>query len=120
MALTDPQSVTINAVAQSMPRTSVGSNTSTYTQDDQTNQLIVSHQYGKRVRRSIRLNDSKIAANPFDTTRNEQISMSVYLVIDVPPQGYTIVEQQDVVDGLVAYLAASSGAIVTQVLGGEN
>jgi hypothetical protein len=46
--------------------------------------------------------------------------MSVYVVVDVPPQGYTITEQKYVVDALVAYLTASSGAKVTQLLGGEN
>jgi hypothetical protein len=120
MSFADPQSVTINAVAQSMPRTGSGLNTGTFTQDDGTNSLVISHTYGKRTRRSIRLNDNKIAANPFDTARNEKVSMSVYVVVDVPPQGYTITEQKYVVDALVAYLTASSGAKVTQLLGGEN
>jgi hypothetical protein len=45
--------------------------------------------------------------------------MSAYLVIDVPPVGYTVAEAQAVVDGFLAYLTASSGAKVTQLLGGE-
>jgi hypothetical protein len=120
MSFADPQSVTINAVAQSMPRTGSGLNSGTFTQDDGTNSLLVSHQYGKRTRRVIRLNDNKIAADPFDTTRNERVSMSVSLVVDVPPQGYTLTETKYVVDALVAYLTAGSGSKVTQLLGGEN
>lgn len=46
--------------------------------------------------------------------------MSTYLVVDVPTDGYTIVEQKQIVDALVAYLSATSGARVTQLLGGEN
>jgi hypothetical protein len=46
--------------------------------------------------------------------------MSVYLVADVPVNGYTVAEQKIVVDALVAYLTASTGARVTQLLGGEN
>jgi hypothetical protein len=46
--------------------------------------------------------------------------MSAYLVIDVPLVGYTIAEQKQVVDGLTAYCTASTGARITQLLGGEN
>lgn len=120
MSFADPQSITVNAVAQSMPRTGSGINSGTFTQDDGTNALFINHQYGKRTRRAMKFTDSKIAANPFDTTRNEQVSMSVTLVVDVPPQGYTITEAKYVVDGLIAYLTAGSGAKVTQLLGGES
>jgi hypothetical protein len=120
MAFADPQSVTINAVAQSMPRTSSGVNTGTFTKDDGTYKVTVSHSYGKRTRRSIRIDGKKIAADPFDTTRNEQVSMSFYVVVDVPPQGYTVAEQKLVIDGFLTYLTASSGAKITQLLGGEN
>jgi hypothetical protein len=122
MSFADPQSVTINAVAQSMPRVSSGDNSGTFQKDDGTYRLKVSHQYGKRTRRTIRLDANKIAANPFDTSLNQQVSMSVYLVVDVPAngQGYTITETKQIVDGLTAYLTASSGAKVTQLLGGEQ
>jgi hypothetical protein len=46
--------------------------------------------------------------------------MSTYIVCDVPKTGYTVAEAKDVVDALVAYLAASSGASITKLLGGEN
>jgi hypothetical protein len=34
--------------------------------------------------------------------------------------GYTIVELKQIVDGFLAMLTASSGAKITQLLGGEN
>lgn len=120
MAFADPQSITVNSVAQSMPRTGSGMNTGQFTQDDATNALVISHQYGKRTRRAIKFTDAKIAANAFDTTRNERVSMSVTLVVDHPPQGYTNTELKYVVDGLVAYLTASSGSNVAKLLGGES
>lgn len=120
MALSDPQSVTIDGVAISLPRTSAQANASQYTSADTLTSLVVSSAYAKRTRRTIRLNSSKTAADPFTSGLNLAYSMSAYLVVDHPIFGYTIAEEADVVDGLVAYLAASSGAVVLKLLGGEN
>jgi hypothetical protein len=119
VAFADPQSVTINAVANSLPRISSGVNTGAFQKDDTTVALSVSHQYGKRTRRQLRLDHSKIAADVF-TSDNVKYSMSAYLVVDIPETGYTVAEQKQIVDALTAYLTASSGARVTQLLGGEN
>lgn len=120
MAFSDPQSVTINAVANSLPRISSGANSGSFSKDDATVKLAVSHQYGKRIRRSIRLDHQKYATDPLISAQNVLRSMSVYLVADVPIQGYTITEQKQIVDALTSYLTASTGARVTQLLGGEN
>lgn len=118
--LADPQSVTINAVANSLPAVSRGTNASRYQKDDGLVSLQIQHTYGKRVRRVVRLDHSKIAADPLISAQNIRYSMSAYLVIDVPPTGYTVAEAKLIVDGLTAYLTASSGAKVTSVLGGES
>jgi hypothetical protein len=120
MAFADPQSVTINAVAQSMPRISSGSNSGVFQKDDATVKLSVSHSYGSRTRRVIRLDHAKVAADPFLASTNARYTMAAYLVVDVPTVGYTVVEQKQIVDALTAYLSASSGARATQLLGGEN
>lgn len=119
MAFADPQTVTINAIANTLPRTSSGVNTGAFTKDDGTVRLTVAHAYGKRTRREIRVDTSKIAADPI-TGLNTKSTMSAFLVVNVPPTGYTIAEQKQLVDGLTAYLTATSGARVTQLLGGEN
>jgi hypothetical protein len=120
MAFADPQSVTINAVANSLPRTSSGTSSGKFTKDDGNVALTVSHQYGKRTRRQLRLDFSKIAPDPLISAQNIKYSMSAYLVVDIPVTGFTVVEQKQIVDALTAYLTASSGARVTQLLGGEN
>jgi len=120
MAFADPQSVTINAVATSLPRTSSDLHAGEFTKDDGTVKLSVAHQNGRRYRRQIRLDHSKIAADPYAAGVNTPVGMSVYLVVDVPKMGYTIVEQKQIVDALTAYLTATSGARTTQLLGGEN
>jgi hypothetical protein len=117
---TDPQSVTINAVANSLPRTSSGVNSGAFQKDDTTVKLEISHQYGKRNRRLVKLTHSKIAPDPLISSTNIRYSMSVNLVVDVPTTGYTVAEAKQVVDGFLAWGTASSGANITKLLGGEN
>lgn len=118
--LADPQSVTINAVAQTLPAVARGVNTSTYQKDDGSVLLTIAHQKGKRTRRTARLDFSKIVADPLVPTQNQKVSMSTYLVIDHPITGLTNTEIKYVVDALTGYLTATSGAKVTSILGGES
>jgi hypothetical protein len=120
MAFADPQSVTINAIANSLPRTSSGADTGAFSKDDGSVKLTVSHTYGKRVRRTLRLDHQKKDFDYLDPTINALYSMSFIVIVDIPKVGYTVVEQKQVCDGLTAYLTASSGARLTQLLGGEN
>jgi len=120
MAYADPQSVTINAIANTLPRISSGLNSGVFRKDDSTVELSVSHAYNKRVRHVLRLDHSKIAVDPLIPTNSVPYSMSTYLVVDVPIVGYTVAEAKQVVDGLTLYSTASSGARITQLLGGEN
>lgn len=119
MTLPDPQTVTINAVAISLPRVSSGVNTGTYRDNAGVVTETVSHTYGARNRRLFKLDHSKIAADPL-TAANTLYSMGVHIVVDVPKVGYTVVEQKQVIDGFIAQLSASSGALITKILGGEN
>lgn len=118
--LTDPQSVTINAVAHSLPRVSTAVNSGSFQKDDTTVKVDVSHQYGKRNRRLVKLTHTKIAPDPLISSTNIRYSMSVSVVIDTPVTGYTVAEAKQVVDGLTKWLTDTSGANATKVLGGEN
>jgi hypothetical protein len=120
MAFADPQTVTINAVAQTLARVSSGVNLGSFRKDDTTVELTVQHTYNKRARRLIRLDHKKIAVDPLIPTNYAPYNMACYLVADVPLVGYSVVEQKQVIDGFAAYLTASSGAKITQLLGGEN
>jgi hypothetical protein len=117
--LTDPQSVTISGTAHSLPRTSSGVNLGEFTKDDGTIKERVQHTYGGRTRRLVRIDYSKIAADPL-TSVNTRYSMSAYVVFDLPPVGFTPAEAKAIWDGFAAQLAASSGALITKVLGGES
>jgi hypothetical protein len=118
MAFADPQTI----LTQSLARTGSGLDSGVFTKDDGTRKLEISHFKGKRTRRVMKFTDTKNASDPLNPTLNKPYSMSATLTVDVPPNGtgYTVAEAKVIVDGLVAYLTASSGARVTQLLGGES
>lgn len=120
MALADPQSVTINSVAQSMPRVGISMDAGSFQNADGSYALAINHQIGKRNRHTIRLTGVKTTADPLVPSQNSVVSMSTYIVVDVPKQGYTAAEAKLVVDGFLVYLAASSGATITKLLGFES
>jgi hypothetical protein len=120
MAFSDPQTITINAIANSLARTSSRDNAGAFTKDDGNVKLTVSSLYGKRVRRTARIDHRKTASDPLFPAQNSPYSMSFYVVADVPMYGYSVVEQKQIVDGFLAWMSASSGANITKLLGGEN
>jgi hypothetical protein len=121
MAFADPQSITINAVALSLARVAQDPQGTFLTSDSLVKETIGQSANGaNRFRRLIRLDHSKIAANPFDSTLNARYNMACYVVVDVPSVGYTVTEQKQVTDGFMTYLTASSGAKMLQLLGGEK
>lgn len=120
MSFADPQSITINGVATSLPRVASGVNNGKYTSNDGLISLSASHNYGKRTRRIIRVDQAKVAASPFDASLNQKYSMSTYLVVDIPETGYTVAELQYIITGFITALTASSNALTTKFLGGES
>lgn len=118
--LADPQSVTVNSVAISLPTVARGVNNSIYQSADGNTKLSLADTYGKRVRRVVRMDFRKLAANQFDTTINQYYTGAVYLVVDQPLAGYTAAELKLQIDGFLAYLTASSNAKITNLLGGET
>lgn len=120
MAFTDPQSVTINAVTIPLPRTNVGNNKGEYTSADGLVKLTASHAYGRRNRRVLRIDHSKVSPDPFVPTQNVKLSMSNYIVFDVPPAGYSGTEIKQVYDGLKALMTGSSDALIVKLIAGES
>jgi hypothetical protein len=119
MAYSDPQSVTVSGTASSLPRTSSGTNSGAFQSPDGAIVLKVSNAYGKRNRRTVRLEHAKIAADPL-TAANTKFSMTAYVVVDTPVVGYSVAEAQAVVAALTKWLTDTSGSNVAKLLGGEN
>lgn len=120
MAFADPQSITINAVPISLPRTNVQNNKSEYTSADGLVKLTASHAYGRRNRRVLRVDHSKIAADLFIPTQNAKLSMSNYIVFDTPTLGYTVAETELVYEGFKTLFSGSSDALILKLLAGES
>lgn len=115
----DPQSVTVNAVAQSLPRTGSSLNSGRFSKDDGTYVLTVSHSSGKRNQHKVQLVSNKIVTDPFTSGRSLPVSYSIFLTLDVPPVGFT---NTDMINGIVAladWLKASTNANTAKLVGGE-
>lgn len=114
--LSDPQSVTINAVATSLPKTQNGTTANVYTSaDGNTSMTVKQNATASRFRREIRLSQKKVAADPISGV-NKELGVSTYLVIDEPRAGFTDAEIGYLIDALKAWLTSAN---YNKVLGGE-
>lgn len=120
MSFSDPQSINIGAGAVSLPRVSVGANTSTYTSADGNLQFLIANSYSNRTRRTARLNVKKTAADPLFPAQNAPYSMSFYVVWDVPTTGFSVAECVAIGSGLLTNLTAATNANLTKIVNGEN
>lgn len=113
----DPQSVTVNAVAQSMPRVSSKELSSIYSKSDGTFKLTISHTPSKdRIRSMVRIDQRAIVTNPLDST-NDYDTLSFYSVIDRPVYGFTTAQVEQLVAGFQAWLTAGN---VDKLIGTES
>lgn len=114
---TDPQSVTIDAIAYSMPRISTEGMKALYSEATEALKMTISHQEAKdRTRHMVRLDRRVVAADPL-TAVNEYKSAAVYLVMDVPEFGFTIDAVDDIVQGFKTWLSTAN---VSKVLANES
>lgn len=120
MAFADPQSVTINAIANSLPRVSQGNYNGAFMTEDGLLTLSISHEKKKRTRHLLKITQTKTVTDPLIPANSTPVSISAYVVVDTPPFGYTAAEQKLFVAGLTKFLTDSSGAAVTKLLGYES
>jgi hypothetical protein len=113
----EPQTVTINAVAKALPRIAFGDRKGVF-EDALGNRLTISHTFGRRNRHNARLDITKTAADPLLDGVSRQYSMSVQLIVDYPPVGFDNSERAINAQALVDYL--DGAGILTKVVGGES
>ena len=115
----DPQSLTIGS-ALSLPRIGSGLNTGVFQTSDGLVKMSLPHNLGKRNRHTVRVDLAKVAADPLNAAQNLRYSMSGYFVLDVPPVGFSVTEQVNLVTGLTGNLAASTNANWIKFIGSES
>lgn len=114
--LSDPQTVTVNAVAIPLPKTANGPTQNLFTSaDGVTSMTTKQNTTAARFRREVRLSQHKVVADPI-TGLNKDLGVSVYFVIDEPRSGFTDTEIGYLIDALKTWL---SSANYLKVLGGE-
>lgn len=117
--LANPYVITVNAIAKSLNLTGTGPDTASYATADRAFRLLVSHSYGRKVRRVIQMQHDNLVANPLISGQFVNSNVKVHLVIE-SPVGYDATVLKQDVDGFLASLTASSGAVVAKIIGGES
>lgn len=122
MSFSDPETITVNAVAQSLKRVGSGLNAGTLRTNDGNFVVDVAHSYNKgRARHTVAIKQRKISADPVLPSTNTEFTQTIRITADVPNNtGFTVAEQKLLVDGFLTWLTATSGAKMTQLLGGES
>lgn len=120
VAFPDPQSVTIAGTAISLPLISREGAQTEYKSADGATRLSVQHSGTKRFRRTARITTTKTSADPLVVSQNVRLSASVYVVLDVPVDGYTATEQTALVAGLTKWLTDTTNANTVRLVGGES
>lgn len=110
MSLADPQSITVNAVAKSMPKIEYGPKSANYSMADGTFSLRISHQVSKkkgstqnRVRSLAAFTQRAVVADPL-TSVNDYETLTAQFVIDRPEVGFTSTQVDQLVTGFKAWL----------------
>jgi hypothetical protein len=106
--LSDPISITVNAVAQSMPRVSSNGLASTYKKSDGTFRFEVTHapftrDKKNRVRSLVKFFKRAIVADPL-TSVNDWEELGISMQIDRPEVGFSSTEVDQVWAGLKTFL----------------
>lgn len=106
----DPQSVTYNSVAKSLPRTGSDLVSATYQLNDSgvVYNLTLSHQFKARNRVVARLRRDAFASDPLVPAQNKLASMTASFTIDFPATGYTVADAQSLGNALVAFLTTGN------------
>jgi hypothetical protein len=101
----DPQVITVNSVAESMPRVTTGDKQASYALADETFTLDISHQATKqgRIRSLVRFTQRKVVADPL-TSVNDYDNLVLSFVIDRPGYGFSKTEVYQLIAGLKTWL----------------
>lgn len=119
MALSDPQTITIDAVDKVCNRVRSDGYRSEYATTDEEVKFTVSHQETSkngRTRHMVRIDQRVVAADPLSAV-NAYADLGVYIVIDEPLFGFSDSEITDVVQALTAWCTEAN---IGKILGEQH
>lgn len=120
MALTDPQTITIDGVAISLALVQNQGTSSLYQSADNLDALRVSwNKQNGKVRYLISFRESAIASDPISAA-NKSVTTTINLTIDQPDFGITDARVVKIIAGLKTLLSTSAAGFVERVLAGEH
>jgi hypothetical protein len=102
--LTDPQTITVNAVAKTMPKVSSTGTSTTYQLADKSFKLTISHQESKgRIRSLAKVEQRAVVADPL-TSVNDYETLALHVVVDRPEVGFSSTQVDQLVAGFKTWL----------------
>lgn len=118
MALSDPQTVTVNAVAKVMPRVILQGTSAKYMLGDESFTLDISHQKSKdgRIRSMAKITQRAVVADPL-TNVNDYETLGFHVVIDRPSYGFSQTQVEQLVTGFKTWL---DNTMVGKLFGQES
>lgn len=121
MAYNDPQSVTHNAVAVSLPRVITGTTVGRFVSADAVFELTVDPRGSAKRRRNVaRFYTKRTVLDPLGSGLSTQVQSMVSITIDRPSSGVTDADVNKDIDALILWLTAASKANQLKLAAGEN
>lgn len=121
MAYNDPQTVTIDAVANVLPRVLTGTVLGRFVSADAVTELTIDPRGSAKRRRSVaRLYRRRNAVDPQVPTMTVPVQSMVSVTIDRPSAGVSDADIEKDLLGFIAWLTASSNANLKKLIVGEN
>jgi hypothetical protein len=117
MALADPQSLTVNGSAKSLPRVGMTDTSGRFLSADGKYLLDIQHTFDKKFRHKLEFKFVDTVANPLVPDVNMVATTRTYLVIENPVNGIDTVTAGYVAAALTTF---ANAALITKLLGGES
>ena len=121
MAYNDPQSITVDGVAASLPRVLTGTTVGKFVSANADKELTIDPRGSAKRRRNVaRFFTKRVVVYPLGSGLSTQVQSMVSITIDRPNSGVTDADVEKDLLGLIAWLTASTNANLKKLVAGEN
>jgi hypothetical protein len=121
MAFTDPQSITVDGVATSLPRVLTGTTVGSFKSADAVKEVTIDPRgSAKRRRNVVRFYSKRNTVDPLNPAISITSQSMVSVTIDRPLTGAIDADIEKDLLGLIGWLTASTNANLKKLVAGEN